>query len=130
MMWKNAVLAPIILSSLLAQEPEPTPPIEQWQYCSVQASRGFLNSDTGMVEARSQICTMTENGCQFSTVAVSEAPAARESGRPFQSLRLGEAVEAKALAQLGRQGWLMVQMYRSGDIEHDSRTFFLKRRLP
>lgn len=83
-----------------------------------------------MMEATAQICTMTENGCQSSTVKVSETATAKESGQSYQSLRLHETVEAKALAQLGRKGWVMVQIYRSGNAEQDNRTFFLKRRLP
>lgn len=104
-------------------------PSERWQYCRVETvvAGGSVNQQ-GNIEASARICVFTENGCQNEDVTFSEPPASSEGRRKWQVFHVQEVANARALAQLGRQGWEMTGVVQ-GDSSAGTTVFYFKRRL-
>jgi hypothetical protein len=129
-MFSQAIMiAALAFAPLIAQEPASTSAAVRWQYCAFESTgSGFVNQG-GRVESRIRISMMTEAGCRYDEVVVSEA-ARSERERTLQLWSVAQAARAKALAQLGAQGWEVASGLRDGrqDSSPSAVTFYLKRR--
>jgi hypothetical protein len=114
--------AAIACECLQAQDAAPK---ERWQYCRVATTREGSVRDRKIVGS-AQICIITESGCQTENVTA-ERPAPLRGNGIAASWELSDIARAKALAQLGRDGWELTAVIHGGDGE--SVTFYFKRRL-
>ena len=109
---------------LAAQSDTPPPPAEKWEYCVVTG--GGSVPEGAQVRLNANIRYFTTNGLRVDTV---EIVANNRRDSSWQILE----VTAKALAQLGAEGWELVSVLPSAlDQYRDNlgfHTHYLKRRV-
>jgi hypothetical protein len=117
-----------ICASLWAQDAAITQSADQWEYCRLEPPPDTVATD-GKFEIKVQVCFMTEKGCRWESIVTSETAGATERERRLQARSVVDAARAKALGQLGRQGWELVGVV-PGEMAPGFTGFYLKRRLP
>ncbi len=109
---KNTLVI-LALASACVTAQEKTPASERkWEYCIVE-SLGTIGVSSGKWQGYVRICYAADDGCRVDNVTITEAV---DKSNGFQEAELGQRAVAKALAQLGKDGWELVAVGEIGTV--------------